>query len=275
MKYVKMMLLLALLLASGIFTISEIKERNDRDSSIPVITSDREILEIPCDYTRGQLMEGLNAYDEKDGDLTSDIVVGSISRFLEKGVCDVNYVVFDSANQPFSLTRKLKFTDYHSPQFILTEPLIFEEGEGSYQKTVERIGAVDQLDGDLKEWIRQIDTDASYQKEGTYHIAMEVSNSFGDTVSVNLPIHVVRSGVQNLDIRLSSAICYIGIGETIDPQAMLDGVYDSDENALDPEIVTAVSNVNAQEAGCYEIEYQANDGQGNIGEAWLVVVVQE
>ena len=31
MKYVKMMLLLAFLLASGIFTISEIKERNDRE----------------------------------------------------------------------------------------------------------------------------------------------------------------------------------------------------------------------------------------------------
>ena len=55
----------------------------NRDPNEPEIVSDREILEIPCEYTQEQLLEGLTASDQEDGDLTSQIVAGSFSRFIE------------------------------------------------------------------------------------------------------------------------------------------------------------------------------------------------
>lgn len=274
MKYIKIAVVIAFILSLGVYGASRIIEAQSADATIPQITSDREILEIPCDYTREQLKEGLKAYDEKDGDLTSQIVTGDFSRFIEKGVCNVTYVVFDSSNQSASLTRKLRFTDYTSPEFTLSEPLIYTEGEGNYEETMNRLGAVDCLDGDIGEWIIQTDTDVNYQTAGDYTIQVEVTNHYGDTASLKLPIHVIKAN-PDLTIELSTSIVYIRPGEEIQPEEYLLEVYDSEGENLDADIVKTDSNVNSNTPGCYEIHYQAENEQGRTGESWLTVVVQE
>ena len=140
MRWIRTFIILFFILAAAVFGVSRVQEFRERDETIPVITSDREILEIPCDYTQDQLLKGLTAYDEKDGDLTDEIVAGNFSRFLSPGLCNVTYVVFDSSDQPGTLTRQVRFSDYHSPEFTLTEPLVFEEGRGSYSAVMERLG---------------------------------------------------------------------------------------------------------------------------------------
>lgn len=274
MKYIKIAVVIAFILSLGAYGASRIIEAQSADATIPQITSDREILEVPCDYTREQLKEGLEAYDEKDGDLTSQIVTGNISRFIEKGVCNATYVVFDSVNQSASLTRKLRFTDYTSPKFTLSAPLIYTEGEGSYEETMNRLSAVDCLDGDIGEWIIQTDTDANYQTAGNYTIQVEVTNHYGDTAHVKLPIHVTEAS-HDLTIVLSSNIVYIRPGEEIHPEEYLQEVHDGEGEKLDLDIVETDSNVNSNTPGCYEIHYQAEDEQGRTGESWLTVVVQD
>ena len=74
MKFVRTSVVIIFILALGAFGLSKVVYMRNRDTSVPVIASDREVLEIPCDYTEEQLVEGLTAYDEKDGDLTSEIV---------------------------------------------------------------------------------------------------------------------------------------------------------------------------------------------------------
>ena len=147
MKIVKTAMLMILALSVGVFGVSVIISLAGRDASAPVITSDTDVLEIPCDYTQDQLMAGLSASDAEDGDLTDQIVAGSFSRFVTPGVTSLTYVVFDSGNQPASLTREVHFTDYHGPRFTLSEPLVFREQEGSYTEAMERLGAQDQLGG--------------------------------------------------------------------------------------------------------------------------------
>lgn len=274
MKYIKIAVIIAFILSLGVFIASKVREIQSADETLPEITSDRKLLEIPCDYTRDQLLEGLTAYDEKDGDLTSQIVAGDFSRFIEKGVCNVTYVVFDSGHQSASLTRKLKFTDYVSPRFTLSKPLVYTEGTGSYEETISRLGAVDCLDGDISEWIVQADTDVNYQTAGDYTMQAEVTNHYGDTVSVKLPIHVTEQG-QALAIELTSPIVYIRPGEDIDPKTYLEGVYDSEGEELGTDVVEIDSSVRADTPGCYEIYYRAEDEQGRSGENWLTVVVQD
>lgn len=275
MRIVRIILIVVSILSLGIFGISELIRFSGRDTEAPEITSDRDVLEIPCEYTQEQLMEGLSAEDETDGDLTSEIIAGSFSRFINTGECNLTYVVFDSSDQPATLTRKVRFTDYHPPKFTLTEPLVFSEQEGSYTTAMERLGASDQLDGDLKEWITQTDTDVNYQRVGTYTMSVEVSNSFGDTSSAALPVHVVSAENRRVDIALTSGIVYISAGESLDPSAYISGVTAADGSSLDPSAVTAESAVDTNTPGCYEVHYQVFDAGGNTGETWLTVIVEE
>ncbi len=275
MRFVRAGVMIIFILSLVIFGISRVALLQDRDPNEPEIVSDREVLEIPCEYTQEQLMEGLTATDQEDGDLTSRIVAGSFSRFIEPGLYNLTYVVFDSANQPASLTRQVRFTDYHSPRFTLTESLVFTEGEGSYNELMARLGAQDQLDGDLTDWITQTDTDVNYQRAGSYTTTLEMSNSLGDTVTQDLPIHVVAAEGHSLEIILNTGIVYIDQGGGIDAGSYIEELLDNQGNSMDTSLISSESNVAPQTPGCYEIHYQAEDGQGNSGETWLTVIVEE
>ena len=274
MRLVKIGLMVVFILSAALFGVSEILELKGRDPDTPEIVSDRDVLEIPCAYTMEQLMEGVSASDEQDGDLTDQIMAGAFSRFTEAGVADLTYVVFDSAGQSASLTREVRFTDYHGPRFTLTEPLVFAEGEGSYTETMARLGAEDQLDGSRTEWIVQTDTDVNYSSVGNYTVSVEVTNSFGDTASADLPVHVVNAQNRNVRIALAGGIVYLTAGEAIDPASYVAGVTDTAGNALDPGTVSIESGVDVNTPGCYEIHYQAADAAGNTGETWLTVIVE-
>ncbi|HIX38870.1 MAG TPA: hypothetical protein H9738_13555 [Candidatus Blautia pullistercoris] len=275
MRFVRAAVIIIFILSLGIFGVSQVVELQNRDPHVPEITSDREILEIPCEYTQEQLTEGLTATDQEDGDLTGQIVAGSFSRFIEPGVCNLTYVVFDSANQPGTLTRQVRFTDYHSPRLTLTEPLTFQEGEGSYNEVMNRLGAVDQLDGDLSDWLTQTETDVNYQTAGTYTVTFEVSNSLGDTVSQALPVHVMGSDNHSLSIDLTGGIAYIQKGGVLNPEDFVEELRDSQGNSLDTGMIRSDSNVDLNTPGVYEIHYTADDGGGNTGETWLTVIVEE
>ncbi len=274
MRIVRNAVVIITILSFALFGVTEVIRLVNRDTTLPVITSDREVLEIPCDYTEEQLLEGLTASDEEDGDLTSQIIAGSFSRFIEKGVSNMTYVVFDSADQPATLTREVRFTNYHSPRFTLTEPLVFAEEEGSYTEAMARLGAQDMLDGNLKDWITQTETDVNYQRTGSYTMTVEVSNSFGDTSSAGLPVHVVSAESRTMDIELSASILYVSAGSSVDPDSYIQRVTDARGDEVDPGRVSVSSNVDTQNPGVYEIHYEVSDGS-SAGETWLTVIVEE
>ena len=274
MRLVKIGLIIVFLVSAGLFGVTGLMKLGSRGDEKPVIESDGEALEISCEYTKEDLLLGVTASDEEDGDLTDQIVAGSFSRFVDPGVTGLTYVVFDSQGQSASLTREVRFTDYHSPRFALSEPLVFREGEGSYTEAMERLDAVDQLDGSRKDWIVQTDTDVNYSTAGNYTMSVEVTNSLGDTASAGLPVHVVNAQSRNVQIALTQGIVYLETGEEIDPASYISGVTGPNGAALDPGTVSAQSGVDVNTPGCYEIHYQASDGAGNAGETWLTVIVE-
>lgn len=274
MRLVKIGLIIVFLVSAGLFCVTGLMKLGSRGDEKPVIESDGETLEISCEYTKEDLLLGVTASDEEDGDLTDQIVAGSFSRFVDPGVTGLTYVVFDSQGQSASLTREVRFTDYHSPRFALSEPLVFREGEGSYTEAMERLDAVDQLDGSRKDWIIQTDTDVNYSTAGNYTMSVEVTNSLGDTASAGLPVHVVKAQSRNVQIALTQGIVYLEAGEEIDPASYISGVTGPNGAALDPGTVSAQSGVDVNTPGCYEIHYQASDGAGNAGETWLTVIVE-
>ena len=62
----------------GVFLL----QKNQEDNTIPEITIENDFIEVSCNASDEELLKGVTATDEKDGDLTGDIIVESISRFV-------------------------------------------------------------------------------------------------------------------------------------------------------------------------------------------------
>lgn len=274
MRIIRILLLICAVLAVGLFAVSEAIAWGKRDPTPPQLTAETDVVEVPCAYTREDLMKGIRAWDEEDGDLTDQVVLSTFSRFLEDGVCNLTYVVFDNADQAASLTRKVRFVDYHAPRFTLSAPLVYEEGTGSYNEIVSVLGAQDVLDGDRTEWIVRTATNLNFQTAGTYSVSFEVSNSFGDNSSVQLPVHVIPTQMGEGGIALNTGLVYLKLGQSLDPIQYLQRVTAADGSELDPATVEISSQVDAQTAGCYEVHYEVEDFQGNLYETWLTVIVE-
>ena len=67
------------LAASLIFWFTQIR-RGDRVG--PVITMDQEELSVDLDATDEDFLKGVKAVDDRDGDVTSSLVVENVSTFL-------------------------------------------------------------------------------------------------------------------------------------------------------------------------------------------------
>lgn len=271
MKAIRNIVIALLVIALGIYVAAWFVEQSREDPTRPTITSDVEVLELPCAYSQEQMLSGLHAYDERDGDLTSEILVGEMSRFQQKGTCEVTYVVFDSSNQPATLTRQVVFTDYRSPQFTLTQPLVFVQGRGSSASSY--VGATDMLDGDISSSVRMTDSNISYSVAGDYEMDVEVTNSFGDLAEATLPVHIVEQYQQSLTIELTQNLVYLSVGETFQPYNYVSSVTTSNGSQIDTDNVSAVSNVDTSTPGCYEVQYNVSSS-GSQGITWLVVIVE-
>lgn len=274
MRIIRILLAICAAAAVGLFAVSEILTQRNRDSYAPQITAETDLIEVPCDYTREDLMQGIRAWDEMEGDLTDQVVISTFSRFLQDGVCNLTYVVFDGADQSASVTRKVKFADYHSPRFALSEPLVFPENEGSYTKIIQALSAWDVLDGDRTDWMVRTNTNLDFQIAGTYYIAFEVTNSFGDSSAVQLPVHVTKEQNGEGGIVLNTGLVYLTVGQSLNPSQYVSSVTAFDGTPMDISSLNITSQVDTTKPGCYEIHYEAVDYRENHYETWLTVIVE-
>lgn len=251
--------------------------KNNIDDTYPQITSDIDILEISTDTSEMDLLQGLTAYDEKDGDLTPHIMVGNISKFIEKGVSNVEYVVYDRDGHANKLTRKVRYTDYRSPEFTFTQELKFPAG-----KTVSilsYIQASDMLDGDITNKIRLVSSSLSTSAAGIYDITVQVTNSRGDTSAAQLKVEMssTSSSAYSPKIQLSQYILYCDPQEQIDPLSYITEVTDAEGRTMDKNKVKIESDLDTSEPGIYFINYSIPDEERPtfIGTTRLAVVVRE
>ena len=275
LKLLRRVALAALALAVAVFVFAEARELVSRDDTMPSISTDSDSIDITCEYTTEQLMEGVTASDAGDGDLTDQVLVGSFTRFIQPGVCDLSYVVFDSSGHMATTSRRVRFTDYHSPRFSLSAPLVFSEGSTTNSEVQGMFSATDMLDGDLTDWVTYGGTDASYDTPGDYSITMEVTNSFGDTVRYDFPVHVYERGTQDFSIELTEPLAYVIQGGEFDPLAYVEEVTDASGEGYDPSLLQVSSNVDTSTPGIYEVHYQMGDAEGErYGQMWLTVIVE-
>lgn len=268
------------------FIVFNIVNRVTTDSTPPVITSESDTVTVSVAAEESELLAGLTATDDEDGDLTGEIMISSMSNFTEPGKRTISYVVFDASNNASTLTRNLEYTDYTAPQIKLTQPLRYSLNEMEDASLTENMSVQDCLDGDITQQIRATFNDGSYiAMAGEYGITVQVSNSAGDTCSVPLTVTVTDPAEESGKYypMLSDYIVYAPVGGYVDLTSLLIGLENSstqylfaDANPSAPggiESVAIGGAIDYNTPGTYTVDYQFTSASGATGTTKLAVVV--
>lgn len=267
----------------GLYAGTGIWDKYKNDKTKPEIHTDEVVLDLSVSDPPEKLLEGLKAMDEKDGDLTDSIMVSGTSYFIEKGEVTVTYVVFDSDNNFGTLNRKVKYTDYHSPEFSLTQPLIFSRNTNT--SILDYVNASDQLDGDITDKVKMSGSNIDMTTAGVYPITLEVTNSYGDRAEVDTNV-VIRDSNPAGSITLNASLVYIDKNSEFDAGDYVQSVISSSGEQLQTEglqiydggspltEINVDGTVDTAAPGCYQLEYTYRTSRSE-GSAWLTVVVRE
>ncbi len=278
MRYLR--ILISVLCAASIIAYAGlyITIKMGRDDTPPEITDSLGEIEVLSTATDSELKKGLTASDNKDGDVTDSMIVGNRSKFTDHGVCTLEYIAFDKSNNVSSYKRQVKFTDYHSPRFTLSQSLVYQTGRNI--TLLECIGATDVLDGDISNNVSITDSNISLIESGDYSITVKAANSGGDESSLELPIHLTTSSELQFDVHLSDYIVYVPAGTAIDPTTYFTGVslrgksLDQSPVQCSVKDIAITGTVDANTPGVYEVCYRYTAPTGKSGTSYLVVVVE-
>lgn len=294
MRRLRLLLLIFFLVVFAVFMTTNIHEYLTSDYTEPVISADEDVMKLSVNATEEDLLRGMTAQDNLDGDVTDSLVVVSKSKFIAKATRNVNYAAFDENNNVGTYTRKLVYTDYHSPRFVITQPLRFVAGNSSYNY-LRSVRAIDCLDGNITSQIKITfgDTETASEAVSEQKVNIQVTNSAGDS-----SVLALTATFEDFDSYstpspgLSDYVIYIETGEKPDYRVYLDGIWMAGNTRRfsdlsinpDEDIKIDDSKVDYDAPGVYIVTYtlshSANPSAGSayrasFGSAELIVVVED
>ena len=298
MKRSHLIIIILFFISAVLFGITQFLEYKRNAGSPPEISMDSATLEGPVNVSDEELLAGLEAWDEEDGDLTDQLLVEYFSRFVGRGRRTVTIGVADSQGKVTEVTRNLVYIDYKSPEFGLTAPLQLPITK--CEDPLALLTASDIIDGDISNNIEIYSIPAEYgDNPGDYEVVFAVSNSAGDkvTLPVTVSVYDAKETQGTPTIGLSEYLVNVKKGDKIDPWDYVveaeyertryereeggstlyatNGKTDEDDNVLrlSKGDFNIANTVDWNEEGVYEIQYRLEDESGRIGVQRLVVVV--
>lgn len=271
MRVLRISVLIIFLIVSVAFSLVFVKEKTTKDTTLPQITIEDEIIDVSLEATDEELLKGISAYDEKDGDLTDKIIIESVSRFIEPGVSRVTYAVCDEDNNITSATRKIRYKDYEAPKFNLKRSLCYSVYENPKLKDV--VTVKDCILGDITSDLILTSDDYTKSVAGVFTITANVTTAKGDTATLDIPLIVEERSESAPEIELKEYLIYADKGEKIDFEDFLVKATDSEDEDITDD-VTIEKKINMKKAGTYLVHYYAVDDNDNRGHSVLVVVVR-
>lgn len=262
---VTVLFVISICLFIGIYVMESLK-----DDTIPVIKIEDEIIDVSLKMEELELLAGVTAYDEKDGDITSKIIIESISNFTEDKTSVVCYAVCDEDNHVASAKRKIHFKDYTKPYFKVEKSMVFDLGEN--MDIASMISAYDCIDGDISDRVIITATDYETNTTGMFKISVRATNSMGDTIYMNLPVYVEEKIYAAPEIVLKEYFVYTKVGEKFNlTDNIVEAIDDNDNKLQNVEINT---NYDPDTPGEYQVHYYATDRQNRKGHSILTIVVE-
>lgn len=269
----------SLLLLLNIF----VSAAKNEDTTLPNIELDSDEIHIGINDDRELLLEGVTAYDKKDGDLTGRVMIESISRFIEVGTAKVTYAVWDDDNHVAKASRKVIFDDYTTPEFYLRGSLIFSSTQNA--NALKYLGATDSIDGDISGRIIITSSDYAAENSSLYYVNARVTSSMGGASSIDLPVIIEERDIEAPTIVLSEYLKVIKVGENVDYRNNFVSAYvtekndDGEEIRIPIELNRIETDLDLTESGIYLVHYYAyfydETGKEHRGHETLTVVVEE
>lgn len=271
MRIMRISVVVLFILSLIAFSVSFIVQKKTEDNTIPEITIENDFIEVNCDATSEDFLKGIKATDEKDGDLTDEVIVESVSRFIKPGICEVKYAVCDSNNHVAHATRKVRYKDYEAPKFKLKNSLCFSLYEkmdiSSY------VSAIDSIEGDISGNLVVTSPDYTSSVSGIFTLELSVTNSKGDTSTLTLPLIMEDRTLSAPVIKLKDYLIYIDKNQKIDFEDYIVEATDRNDRDLTDKIEID-DNVNFKKSGTYSVHYFVTDSNGAKGHTVLNVVVE-
>lgn len=255
---------------TALFGFLYVKDKLGTDSSVPVITVADGVSEVSVNITDEELLDGVTAYDEKDGDITDKLIVESVSKFTDYGVCKVTYAVCDSDNHVATATKKIKYTDYTSPRFYSKDSLCFASNAAI--DLSDKIRVDDCLDGDITDNLILTTEDLTPRTEGSYSVKATVTNSRGDTSELDIPIIVESKSPDAPVIELNDYIVYTAKNKKVNVKSFVKSVTDKNGDEIDADVRVDFEPDYSTD-GVYKADFYAENGDGDEGHTFMIVVV--
>ncbi len=238
------------------------------DNTAPILSCDSKEITVSVRDDQSALLAGVTATDDRDGDLTEQIMIKSVSRLISANTARVTYIVFDSANNMATLSRTVCYSDYEAPKFVLKQPLYFREGEKL--ALMDRLSASDVLDGDISGNICVISQNVE-DVPGVYTVTVQVTNSLGDAATLPLKLVVGRDTDAQM-VQLTDYLVYLQKGADFDALDHIRSVHNAAGVAVGKTDVEIEGNVDTQRSGVYHVCYRYTS-QNQSHSVYLTVVV--
>ena len=283
MKRLNTLLLMILAAAFALFGCYHIWVHNRLDTVGPELIVDEGLLELSVEDGADMLLTGIRALDERDGDVTSSILVESVYGIDQNNMTTVTYAAFDRAGNVSKTQRQVRYVDYEHPRFQLYGSLTFSYGSGF--DLLEYLGAQDVIEGDIRRRVHAtlISDTKSIEAEGRHQVKLQVTNSLGDTSELVVPVEVFDPEWYAADVRLSDYLIYLDRGSRFDARSYLKEFIfrgepiDMTRGTPEGVSVEIDNGVNMNEPGVYEVSYILSKSLNmNMysGIAKLIVVVE-
>lgn len=269
MKILKITLIVLLVLVTVLYGFTAVFQKIGGKADAPVISCDSDVLELSVTDDETALLRGITASDKQDGDMTAAVRIAGISKFIDEATARVNYLVFDSDHNVGSLSRTIRYTDYVSPRFTITEPLIYKGLEK--MQLLDRIQATDCLDGDVTSAVRVSEPEYTDEEE-LYYVTLRVTNSMDDSSELKLPVIQQYDNASRPEIKLNSYLIYLPLGSSFNPRDYISYVS-TDNGIVGKSEVQSSGTVNTDEAGTYMVRYTYAYDDQKV-HAFLTVVVE-
>ena len=246
-----------------------------KDTVAPEFDLSSNVVSIGVDDGDEALLQGVSASDNRDGDLTDQIIVDGVSQLTGPNTARVRYYVFDEAENVAIASRTVHYTDYSSPRIAILQPLVYDVGSTVILRG--KVIAHDVIEGNITSSIRLSSDDLNNKTAGTYHLTIWVMNKMGDVSHVTVPIIVREPDKDAPVITLTQYLAYLQKGDAFDPEDYFKTFYSSSSVPIAGSFdrLTVKGDVDTQTPGTYNVSYSYTNTYGSFTEVYLTVVVQE
>lgn len=291
--------IILLIISLLLFGANYYKTNVINDKTGPLFQMDSSVVQASVKDGEDSLLKDLTATDAADGDVSSSIIVESISPFTGTGHRVVNYAAFDSDNHVTHAKRDLVYTDYEAARFHLKKQLSFPMNATNL---LEGISVEDCIDGDLTKNVKMMyDEEIDTSHVGEYDARLKVTNSAGGVSYLPVKVDIYDASVyfRIPQIKLKENLVYVEKNSDFDEEDYISsitingeeysltnergtyGAYyltsEEDEKTIGIDRVEIDSNVDTDISGYYEVVYYFEDTEFSTGtgKARLYVVVTE